>query len=81
MLFFSVLIVFPCLNVLAGKQLTERQALDVLAAQIQKDKLYDGWATLSCLLFSTEEKTKDISTLPYAKNTVGSVRVIRIHHQ
>ena len=59
MLFFSVLIVFPRSDVLAGKQLTEQQALDILVAQIQKDKLYDGWATLSCLLFSTEEKTKD----------------------
>lgn len=28
-------------------------------AQIQKDKLYDSWTTLSCLLFFTEEKTKD----------------------
>ena len=58
-LFLSLLIVFPCSNVLAGKQLTERQALDILVAQIQKDKLYDSWTTLSCLLFLTEEKTKD----------------------
>ena len=54
--FLSLLIVFP---VLAEKQLTEQQALDILAAQIQKDKLYDSWTTLSCLLFLTEEKTKD----------------------
>jgi len=59
MLFLSLLITFPCSNVLAGKQLTEQQALDILTAQIQKDKLYDSWTTLSCLLFSTEEKTKD----------------------
>lgn len=58
-LFLSLLTVFPCSNVLAGKQLTERQALDILVAQIQKDKLYDSWTTLSCLLFLTEEKTKD----------------------
>ena len=55
-LFLSLLITFP---VLAEKQLTEQQALDILAAQIQKDKLYDSWTTLSCLLFLIEEKTKD----------------------
>jgi len=58
--FFSILIIFPYSNVLAGKQLTEKQALDILATQIQKDKLYDSWApNLSCLLFFTEEKTEE----------------------
>jgi hypothetical protein len=60
LIFLSLLIVFPCSNVHAEKELTEQQALDILAAQIQKDKLYDSWApNLSCLLFFTEEKTKD----------------------
>ncbi len=59
-LFLSLLIVFPCPNVLAEKQLTEQQALDILAARLLKDKLYDSWApNLSCLLFFTEEKTND----------------------
>ena len=54
--FLSLLIVFP---VLAEKRLTEQQAQDILAAQIQKDKLYDSWTALSCLFFLAEEKTKD----------------------
>ena len=59
-LLFALLVVFPYQNVLGETQLTEQQALDILAAQIQKDKLYDSWApNLSCLLFFTEEKTKD----------------------
>ncbi len=58
-LFLSLLIVFPYSNVLAESQLTEQQTLDILVAQIQKDKLYDSWTTLSCLSFFTEEKTKD----------------------
>jgi hypothetical protein len=58
-LFLSVLVLFQCSNVLAGNQLTEQQALDILVAQIQKDKLYDSWTTLACLIFSTEEKTKN----------------------
>jgi hypothetical protein len=55
----SLLIMFPCHDVLAGKQLTELQALDILTAQIRKDKLYAGWTSLSCLSFMTEVKTKD----------------------
>ena len=59
-LFLSLLIAFPCSNVLAGNTLTEQQALDILAARILKDKLYDSWApNLSCLLFLTEEKAND----------------------
>jgi len=58
-LFLSVLIVFPHSNLLAESQLTEQQTLDILVAQIQKDKLYDSWTTLSCLSFFTEEKTTD----------------------
>jgi len=58
-LFFSVLVVFPCSDVSTGDRLTEQQALDILVSQIQKDKLYDSWTTLSCLSFYTEEKTKD----------------------
>ena len=46
-------------NVFAKKQLAEQEALDILAAQIQKDKLYESWTTLSCLDFMTEEKTED----------------------
>ena len=59
-LLLSLLVVFTYQNVLGENQLTERQALDILAAQIQKDKLYDSWApNLSCLLFFTEERTKE----------------------
>ena len=58
-LFLSLFVAIPFSNVLAGNQLTEQQALDILVAQIQKDKLYDSWTTLSCLFFLTEEKTKD----------------------
>ena len=43
-LLLSLLIVFAYRNVLAENQLTERQALDILTTQIQKDKLYDSWA-------------------------------------
>jgi hypothetical protein len=60
MLFVLMVTVFSYSNVLAGKKLTERQALDILAARILKDKLYDSWApNLSCLLFFTEEKAND----------------------
>jgi hypothetical protein len=58
-LFLYLLIIFPYSNALAGNQLTEQQALDVLVSQIQKDKLYDSWTTLSCLSFLNDEKTKD----------------------
>jgi len=59
-LFLSLLTVFPCSNVLAAEQLNEQQALTILVAQIQKDKLYDSWTTLSCLSFLSEEKTRVI---------------------
>ena len=58
-LLLSLLVVFACQNVFGENQLTEQQARDILVAQIQKDKLYDSWTTLSCLFFLTEEKTKD----------------------
>ena len=36
------------------------QALNILTAQIRKDKLYDSWApNLLCLLFFTEEETEN----------------------
>jgi len=59
MVFVSLLMIFPCSDVLAEKQLTELQALDILTTQIKKDKLYDSWTALSCLSFMTEGKTKD----------------------
>jgi hypothetical protein len=56
----SFLLGFTYGNSIAGNQLTERQSLDILKIQIQKDKLYDSWApNLSCILFFTEKKTKD----------------------
>jgi hypothetical protein len=54
-----LLVVLPCSTVLADNRLTEQQALDVLMAKVQKDKLYDSWTTISCLSFLVEEKTKD----------------------
>ena len=59
MLFISLIVGFPYLNVLASNQLTYQQALDILIVQIQEDKLYDSWTTLSCLSFLTEETTED----------------------
>ncbi len=58
-LLIFLLTMFQCQNVLGENQLTEEQALDVLVAQIQKDKLYDSWTTLSCLNFLPEENTKE----------------------
>jgi hypothetical protein len=56
----SCLLGFTYGDVLAENQLSERQALDILKLQFQKDKLYDSWApNLSCPLFFTEKKTKD----------------------
>jgi hypothetical protein len=57
--FLSLLFVFSYSNVLAGNQLTEQQAQDILMERIQKDKPYSSWTTLSCLQFLLEEKTKD----------------------
>lgn len=56
-LLLFLLVAFTYHNVLGENQLTEQQALNILMAQIQKDKLYDGWTTLSCLQFLTEEET------------------------
>jgi len=53
-----LLVVLPCSTVLADNRLTEQQALDVVMAKVQKDKLYDSWTTISCLSFLVEEKTK-----------------------
>ena len=50
--------VFLCSNAFADNRLTEQQALDVVMAKVQKDKLYDSWTTASCLHFLVEEKTK-----------------------
>lgn len=58
-LLIFLLTMFPCKNVLGENQLTEQQALDVLVSQIQKDKLYESWTTLSCLNFLPEENTKE----------------------
>jgi hypothetical protein len=70
--FFFILIIFPYSNVLAGKQLTEKQALDILTSQIQKDKLYDSWApNLSCLLFFTEQRTKEYFDFGIHENHSG----------
>ena len=38
--------------------MTEKQALDRPISQIQKDKLYDSWTTLSCLSIFIEDKTE-----------------------
>jgi len=42
----------------AKSPLNEEKAFDMLAKQIQKDKLYDSWTSMSCLSFVTEETTK-----------------------
>lgn len=55
----SLLVLSPYQNALGQNQLTEQEALNTLITQIQKDKLYDSWTTLSCLQFFTEEKTKN----------------------
>ena len=58
-LFLLLLILFSHSNAFAENELTEEQALGIMVAQIQKDKLYDSWTTISCLSFYTEKKTKD----------------------
>jgi hypothetical protein len=58
-LLIPLLILFPYSNILAGNQVTEKQALDTLEEQIKKDKLYDNRLTFSCLLFITEETTEN----------------------
>ncbi len=55
----SLLGLFLCSNAFAENRLTEHQALDIVAARVQKDHLYDSWTTASCLTFLVEEKTKD----------------------
>lgn len=46
-------------HAMAMALLTEKEALNRLISHIQKDKLYDGWTTISCPTIWTEEKTKD----------------------
>jgi hypothetical protein len=41
----------------AKNLLNEQQAFGALVKQIQKDKLYDSWTSLSCLSFLAEEST------------------------
>jgi hypothetical protein len=55
----SILALFPGSNAFAENRLSEQQALDIVAARVQKDHLYDSWTTASCLTFLVEEKTKD----------------------
>jgi hypothetical protein len=93
-LLMPLLIFFPCVNTLAGNQLSERQALDILIGQIKKDKLYDGRSTISCLLFITEEITENYFTFavhekhggecPGAPDTspkIDSFRIDRINNE
>jgi hypothetical protein len=54
----SLLSVFLCTNAFAENRLSEKQALDIVSARVQQDKLYDSWTTASCLSFLVEEKTK-----------------------
>lgn len=52
-----VFIILFCPNAFTKEKLTEKQALNVLVLKIEKDQLYSGWTSLSCLSFLTEEKT------------------------
>jgi hypothetical protein len=54
----SLLGVFLCSNAFAENRLFEKQALEIVAARVQKDKLYDSWTTSSCLSLLVEGKTK-----------------------
>jgi hypothetical protein len=55
---FLSMALFVAIPANAKNPLDENHALDVLVSQIQKDKLYDSWTNLSCLVFFTEKKTK-----------------------
>jgi hypothetical protein len=57
-LFFLLLALLVSMPASASNPLDEDHALNLLVAQIQKDKLYDSWTSLACLSFVTEEKTK-----------------------
>ncbi len=57
-LFFLLMALFVAIPANAKNPLDEEHALDILVFQIQKDKLYDSWTSLSCLSFITEEKSK-----------------------
>ena len=57
-LFFLLLALIVAMPASASNPLDEKHVLDVLVAQIQKDKLYESWTSLACLSFVTEEKTK-----------------------
>jgi len=54
-----VFIILFCPNAFAKERLTEEQALNVLVSKIEKDKLYSGWTSLSCLSFITEDNAID----------------------
>jgi hypothetical protein len=43
----------------ALNRLSEQQALDIVMARVQKDKLYDRSTSVSCLHFLVEGKSKD----------------------
>lgn len=43
----------------ALNRLSEQQAIDIVTARVQKDKLYDHHTSVSCLHFLVEGKTKD----------------------
>jgi len=46
-------------DALALNRLSEQQALDIVTARVQKDKLYGHHTNVSCLHFLVEGKTKD----------------------
>lgn len=89
LIFFIIL--FPCLNIFSGNNLTEQQALDILVEQIKKDKLYDSWSSLSSLIFITENISEEnidfaihekhdgtSSADPYTSPVVDRFRIDRI---
>jgi hypothetical protein len=57
-LFFLLLVLLVNMPAIASGPLDEVHALNILVAQVQKNKLYDSWTSLACLSFVTEEKTK-----------------------
>lgn len=56
--FFLLIALFVALPASASNPLDDEDALDLLIAQIQKDKLYESRTRLTCLSFVTEEKTQ-----------------------
>ena len=67
MLFFFIFL-FTCSNVHASKQLTEQQALNILAELIKKDKLYNKRFSLECLIFATEKTKENIDVAIHEKH-------------